>query len=106
MPKERPPFVTSDRPVDLARDHVLKNPAAPMTLVEYGSYACLTAMRHTRSSPVSATDSATGCATSSDSAPANLQRRGRALVAAQREGLAQIAGCGCLVGRSQERTQE
>jgi NhaA family Na+:H+ antiporter len=26
--------------VDLARDHVLGNPAAPMTLVEYGSYAC------------------------------------------------------------------
>ena len=29
-----------DRPVDPARDHVLGNPDAPMTLVEYGSYAC------------------------------------------------------------------
>jgi NhaA family Na+:H+ antiporter len=29
-----------DRPVDLARDHVLGNPTAQMTLVEYGSYAC------------------------------------------------------------------
>jgi NhaA family Na+:H+ antiporter len=29
-----------DRPVDLARDHVLGNPEAQMTLVEYGSYAC------------------------------------------------------------------
>ena len=29
-----------DRDVDPARDHVLGNPAAEMTLVEYGSYAC------------------------------------------------------------------
>jgi NhaA family Na+:H+ antiporter len=29
-----------DRPVDPARDHVLGNPAAEITLVEYGSYAC------------------------------------------------------------------
>jgi NhaA family Na+:H+ antiporter len=27
-------------PVDLQRDHVLGNPEAPITLVEYGSYAC------------------------------------------------------------------
>ena len=26
--------------VDLARDHVLGNPGAEMTVVEYGSYAC------------------------------------------------------------------
>ncbi len=29
-----------DRPVDVARDHVLGNPDATITLVEYGSYAC------------------------------------------------------------------
>ena len=29
-----------DRPVDLGRDHVLGNPGAEMTLVEYGSYGC------------------------------------------------------------------
>jgi NhaA family Na+:H+ antiporter len=29
-----------DRSVDLQRDHILGNPAAPMTLVEYGSYTC------------------------------------------------------------------
>src|SRR5687768_17843352 len=29
-----------DRAVDVARDHVLGGPAAEMTLVEYGSYAC------------------------------------------------------------------
>ena len=29
-----------DRPVDLTRDHVLGNPDADVTLVEYGSYAC------------------------------------------------------------------
>jgi NhaA family Na+:H+ antiporter len=29
-----------DRPVDPARDHVLGNPAAEITLVEYGSYSC------------------------------------------------------------------
>jgi Na+:H+ antiporter, NhaA family len=29
-----------DRIVDLDRDHVLGNPDAPITLVEYGSYAC------------------------------------------------------------------
>lgn len=29
-----------DPPVDLASDHVLGNPQAEMTLVEYGSYAC------------------------------------------------------------------
>src|SRR5690606_24174623 len=29
-----------DRRVDLDRDHVLGNPDAEMTLVEYGSYAC------------------------------------------------------------------
>src|SRR3546814_292194 len=29
-----------DRPVDVRRDHVLGNPRAAMTLVEYGSYAC------------------------------------------------------------------
>ncbi len=29
-----------DRPVDVARDHVLGNPGAEMTLVEYGSYTC------------------------------------------------------------------
>ena len=29
-----------DRPVDVQRDHILGNPSAPMTLVEYGSYTC------------------------------------------------------------------
>src|SRR5215212_7586223 len=29
-----------DPPVDVSRDHVLGNPEAEMTLVEYGSYAC------------------------------------------------------------------
>jgi NhaA family Na+:H+ antiporter len=29
-----------DRPVDLARDHVIGRPDADVTLVEYGSYAC------------------------------------------------------------------
>jgi NhaA family Na+:H+ antiporter len=29
-----------DRPVDVTRDHVLGNPDAELTLVEYGSYAC------------------------------------------------------------------
>lgn len=29
-----------DDPVDLARDHILGNPEAELTLVEYGSYAC------------------------------------------------------------------
>lgn len=29
-----------DRAVDVAHDHVLGNPTAPITLVEYGSYAC------------------------------------------------------------------
>ena len=29
-----------DRRVDPDRDHVLGNPRADMTLVEYGSYAC------------------------------------------------------------------
>jgi NhaA family Na+:H+ antiporter len=29
-----------EQPVDVTRDHVLGNPAAPMTLVEYGSYVC------------------------------------------------------------------
>src|SRR5690554_1558925 len=29
-----------DRPVDPARDHILGNLGAEMTLVEYGSYAC------------------------------------------------------------------
>src|SRR5688500_9054868 len=29
-----------DRSVDPARDHLLGNPQADMTLVEYGSYAC------------------------------------------------------------------
>lgn len=29
-----------DRPVDSTRDHILGNPEAEMTLVEYGSYAC------------------------------------------------------------------
>ncbi len=33
-----------DRPVDEASDHVLGSPTAPITLVEYGSYAC----RHCR----------------------------------------------------------
>ena len=39
-------FKTSnlDRPVDDGRDHVLGPPTAPITLVEYGSYAC----RHCR----------------------------------------------------------
>lgn len=30
-----------DPPLDLRRDHVLGNPTAEMTLVEYGSYACI-----------------------------------------------------------------
>lgn len=29
-----------DPPVDIARDHILGNPEAEITLVEYGSYAC------------------------------------------------------------------
>jgi Ca2+-transporting ATPase len=29
-----------DRPVDILRDHVLGNPEAELTLIEYGSYAC------------------------------------------------------------------
>ncbi|MCC6737296.1 MAG: Na+/H+ antiporter NhaA [Bauldia sp.] len=29
-----------DRPVDNATDHILGNPDAPLTLVEYGSYSC------------------------------------------------------------------
>jgi NhaA family Na+:H+ antiporter len=29
-----------DRPVDVSRDHLLGPPGAPITLVEYGSYAC------------------------------------------------------------------
>ena len=29
-----------NRPVDTGRDHVLGAPQAPLTLVEYGSYAC------------------------------------------------------------------
>jgi len=29
-----------DRPVDQQRDHVLGSAGAPITLVEYGSYAC------------------------------------------------------------------
>ena len=28
-----------DRPVDIRRDHVLGNPDAELTLVEYGSYS-------------------------------------------------------------------
>ncbi len=28
------------RPVDAHRDHILRSPAADMTLVEYGSYTC------------------------------------------------------------------
>ena len=31
-----------DRPVNDRDDHVLGDPGAPMTLVEYGSYACPT----------------------------------------------------------------
>ncbi|HEX7127366.1 MAG TPA: Na+/H+ antiporter NhaA [Thermodesulfobacteriota bacterium] len=38
MAARRP--VKLDPPVDLARDHVLGNPGAEITLVEYGSYAC------------------------------------------------------------------
>jgi hypothetical protein len=35
-------------PVDLGRDHVLGPPDAEMTLVEYGSYACGTAILYPR----------------------------------------------------------
>jgi NhaA family Na+:H+ antiporter len=34
------PTVKLDRPVDPGRDHILGNPDAPITLVEYGSYSC------------------------------------------------------------------
>jgi len=41
----QPSFIPSTdrlvRPVDAARDHVIGPGNAPITLVEYGSYACL-----------------------------------------------------------------
>ena len=38
-----------DRPVDMRRDHVLGNPEAELTLVEYGSYTCTFLSRRARS---------------------------------------------------------
>ncbi|MFY3742610.1 Na+/H+ antiporter NhaA [Anaeromyxobacter sp. Red801] len=40
MSASAPLPVRLDRPVDPARDHVLGDPGADLTLVEYGSYAC------------------------------------------------------------------
>ena len=37
---ERTPATRLDRPVDVERDHVLGNPGAEITLLEYGSYSC------------------------------------------------------------------
>ena len=54
-----------DRPVDEGSDHVLGAADAPITLVEYGSYACPHCRAANEQIAGSATSSATACATSS-----------------------------------------
>ena len=52
-----------DPPVDLDHDHVLGPPDAELTLVEYGSYACLIVTLFTRSSLDCGAGLGSGCAT-------------------------------------------
>ena len=56
---------TLDRPVDDDIDHILGPATAPMTLVEYGSYACPHCRAANERIAKCATDWAIGCAMSS-----------------------------------------
>ena len=72
-----------DRPVDPGRDHTLGPAAAPITLVEYGSYACPHCRVANERIGACARSSATGCAMCSDidrSPSSDIARRAAELV--------------------------